>query len=164
MAHTLCIVSDLRRDMDAWRSPSQTRNPSQKPARRGRHLRPLSCHTCSGLQRKWLRLVNSTTDPRGLRMHQPSENQEVGEIPLRRSGASDLTLQRHFNALPKFARVESRVLCRKRQRNAAFYTSVNLCVRKHVRRSVAVGLKEPFVWSPMHALPSVIRRLECVSV
>ena len=54
---------------------------------------------------------------------------------------NQLTLQRHFNALPKFARVESRAFGHERPRNVAFYTSVNLCVRKHVRISVAVGLK-----------------------
>ena len=51
-----------------------------------------------------------------------------------------VSLQRHFNALPKFARVESRAFGHERPRNVAFYTSVNLCVRKHVRISVAVGL------------------------
>src|SRR2546422_6598474 len=51
-----------------------------------------------------------------------------------------ISLQCHFNALPKFACVESRVFSRKRQRDAAFYTPINLCARKHVHLSVAVGI------------------------
>src|SRR4029450_8397854 len=62
----------------------------------------------------------------------------TGEVlPL---DGSLLTLQRHFNALPKFTLVESRLWGHKRQRDAAFHPSTNLCVRKHVHISVAVGL------------------------
>ena len=53
---------------------------------------------------------------------------------------SYLALQRHFNALSKFASVEPRVFGRKRQRDVAFYTPINLYARKHVHLSVAVGL------------------------
>src|SRR6266571_8439882 len=51
-----------------------------------------------------------------------------------------LSLQRHFSRLTKFAHVESRLCSHKRPGKAVFYTSINLCVRKHVCRSVVVGL------------------------
>jgi hypothetical protein len=42
---------------------------------------------------------------------------------------SIIALQRHFNALPKFALVESRLWGHKRQRDTAFHMATNLCVR-----------------------------------
>src|SRR6266436_3340214 len=53
---------------------------------------------------------------------------------------SRLTLQRHLSASTKFSHVESRFCSHKRPGKAVFYTSINLCVRKHVCRSVVVGL------------------------
>src|SRR5256885_15941783 len=52
-----------------------------------------------------------------------------------------LTLQRHFNALTKFANVESRFCGRKRRGKATLDVPINPCVRSVCSRSVAVGLK-----------------------
>src|SRR6266487_7211592 len=51
-----------------------------------------------------------------------------------------LSLQRHFNALTKFAHVESRFCGRKRRGKAAFDVPLNPCSRSVCSRSVAVGL------------------------
>jgi len=51
-----------------------------------------------------------------------------------------LSLQRHFRVLTKFAYVESRLSGRKGQREAVFYTPINLCDRRPCSTSVAVGL------------------------
>src|SRR6266571_3643543 len=51
-----------------------------------------------------------------------------------------LSLQRHFSRLTKFAHVASRLCSHKQPGKAVFYTSINLCVRKHVCRSVVVGI------------------------
>ena len=51
-----------------------------------------------------------------------------------------LSLQRHLSASPKFAHAKSRVCGRKRAGQVVFYTSVTLCVKKHVHLSVAVGI------------------------
>lgn len=40
----------------------------------------------------------------------------------------DLTLQRHFSTLTKFAHVESRFFGRKQQGKVVFYASVTFCV------------------------------------
>ena len=52
-----------------------------------------------------------------------------------------LALQRHFNALTKFAHVESRFCGRKRRGKAALDVPINPCVRSVCSRSVAVGLR-----------------------
>src|SRR5712671_5795668 len=54
--------------------------------------------------------------------------------------AEDLSLQRHLSALPKFTPAKSRVCGRQRPGIVVPDTFVNLCVKKHVRISVAVGL------------------------
>ena len=59
---------------------------------------------------------------------------------LTHKSGSCLPLQRHLSASTKFAYVESRLCSHKRPGKAVFYTSINLCVRKHVCRSVVVGL------------------------
>src|SRR5881409_356641 len=51
-----------------------------------------------------------------------------------------ISLQRHLSASAKFAHVESRLCGHKRPGKAGFYTSTTLCVRKHVCRSVVVGI------------------------
>src|SRR3989442_263145 len=51
-----------------------------------------------------------------------------------------IALQRHLSASTKFAHVESRLCSHKQPGEAVFYTSLNLCVRKHVCRSVVVGI------------------------
>jgi hypothetical protein len=51
-----------------------------------------------------------------------------------------LTLQRHFSALTKFSRVESRFYGRKERGKAAFDIPINPCVRGVCSKSVAVGL------------------------
>src|SRR6266568_4102600 len=60
--------------------------------------------------------------------------------PGRAIMAVGLALQRHFNALTKFAHVESRFCGRKRRGKAAFDVPLNPCSRSVCSRSVAVGL------------------------
>src|SRR6267143_5715828 len=50
-----------------------------------------------------------------------------------------ISLQRHLSALPKFTPAKSRVCGRQRPGIVVPDTFVNLCVKKHVRISVAVG-------------------------
>ena len=54
--------------------------------------------------------------------------------------AEALSLQRHLSMSTKFAHVESRFCGHKQPGKTVFYTPINLCVRKHVYRSVVVGL------------------------
>src|SRR5881409_2642970 len=58
--------------------------------------------------------------------------------------SQEITLQRHLSASAKFAHVESRLCGHKRPGKAGFYTSTTLCVRKHVCRSVVVGIMYQF--------------------
>jgi hypothetical protein len=71
-----------------------------------------------------------------------SAGQRRGVVGQWRSAISltPLSRRRHWSALTKFAYVASRVCGLKQQGKVVFYASVNLCVRKHVRISVAVGL------------------------
>lgn len=64
-----------------------------------------------------------------------------------------LLLQRHFCASTKLAYVKSRVCGRKRQGKEVFYTPINLCAKKPVHISVAVGLFALCTCSPdcLHA-------------
>src|SRR5262249_12688677 len=55
-----------------------------------------------------------------------------------------LSLQRHFGALAKFARVESRFCGRKRRGKGACTTPLNPCVRSVCSTTVAVGLRSCF--------------------
>jgi hypothetical protein len=53
---------------------------------------------------------------------------------------TQLSLQRHFHALTKFAHVESRLSGHKRQRGVVFYAPINLCDRRACSTSDVVGL------------------------
>jgi hypothetical protein len=57
-----------------------------------------------------------------------------------RKSTDNLTLQRHFHALTKFAHVESRLSGHKRQRGVVFYAPINLCDRRACSTSDVVGL------------------------
>jgi hypothetical protein len=56
------------------------------------------------------------------------------------SQVSQISPQRHFSTLTKFADVESRFCGRKRQREEVFYTPVTLCGRRPCSTNVAVGI------------------------
>ena len=73
--------------------------------------------------------------------HGDTAREGLAEPGCRRGAVQrQLTLQRHFSALTKFSRVESRFYGRKERGKAAFDIPINPCVRGVCSRSVAVGL------------------------
>src|SRR5262249_40125602 len=92
------------------------------------------------------------------------ENGQEGKIslwmPRRKSPTFRLpilTLQRHFNVLPKFAHVESRFCGRKGRGKSAFDVPINPCVRSICSQSVAVGLIRFQVAADIPEVPRVVR-------
>jgi hypothetical protein len=71
----------------------------------------------------------------------------------------NIALQRHLSMSTKFAHVESRFCGHKQPGKTVFYTPINLCVRKHVYRSVVVGIGELSINVVRMNKPKVLRGL-----
>ncbi len=119
--------SAWRESVEAWQPPGPwgTRGLHWRSGDLRWHLSPRDSGSAAGLE--------------------PGRARPVASIPVSATvsgviGLANISLQRHFSVLTKFAYVESWLSGRKRQREVVFYAPVNLCDRRACSASVAVGI------------------------